>query len=197
MAKGRRREDTLEKQYPKFGEFDVVKIQNPLDYGKDLIEPNDDTSEEWYEWDENPQRRAIKWDGNEYAIGAGEIQFRPWFLAKHMTKKIVDDLINHVAEGEERGKTTNIALREKYNRKVIIGVYEQIDTKSIPTAESYAIDRAKKAANNTNEDELVVTGSKIEDMSRDELRKVAKDMGIKYKATEGKKQLLKLIAKNE
>lgn len=184
---------------PKYHEYDVVEIYNPLPYGKTLPKPSANASDqEIYEYKRNPKQRAISWDGRPYPIEAGETQARPWFIAQHMAKHIVDDLIiNNEAEENGMLKLGDPEVREFYERQVLRGVYEKYDAaRGIPTAQDHIIARAD--ALNKEKNKAVDKGesneeSGLESLTRDELREIAKEKGISYKATDGKPALLKLI----
>jgi hypothetical protein len=136
---------------------------------------------------EKPDVPTLMWDGEVYALKAGETREWPRFIAERFVKKIVDRAI--LDKTKLKGVTNNIGARGLRNdtlRKAIQGL--------VLSEKSNAPIKKVKVEEESKGEESAEVISPYDSMKRTELMTIAKEKGIKFDITVTKDQLLGLLS---
>lgn len=123
---------------------------------------------------------AYKWDGEQYEpIAAGAEINLPRFLADYVVKKLTDRAI---IKAGKHNSINDKRVREEYGDKILAGVVKEYSDEKLSTKE--------KVEKFMAENEVPQS---MDAMTMAEVRNIAKEKGIKFKMTDKKVDLIKMV----
>lgn len=141
---------------------DIVEIINPLEVDYPVV-----------------------WDSVTVAtLKPGETRSFPRFIAQHASKHLIDRMI---IEEEGIKELNNVALREIYAERVVVGDVEKAEVK-VKTAQEIAQEKVQEQV-----DEAKTKVVKLEDKGMGDLRKIASALKVEFDRNTKKVDLIKGI----